>query len=263
MPDVARVLEPLTILVAATAVFAIAFLKGAFGGGFAILGIPLLALVMDPISGGGLLAPLFLVMDVFAFRYWRPSTWSRPDLFLLVPGLLVGSALGFIGMQLADRNLVAIAIALITLGFAAIWFAQGARVTVQPRSRLKGVLAGTASGVTSMIAHSGGPPVAMYLLPLGLPKALYAGTTSMFFCVANLAKVGPWLLLARPGAALWTLIGLCATTVPLGIWVGWRFHQRLDQRQLYGVLYGLLVVVALKLLWDGLRGLGWLSGWGA
>lgn len=248
--------DPLTVLVAATAVFAIAFLKGAFGGGFAILGIPLLALVMDPISGGALLAPLFLVMDVFAFRYWRPSTWSWPDLVLLVPGLLVGSAIGFIGMQLADRHVVAIAIAVITLGFAALWFLQGAQVEVRPRSRIKGALAGVASGVTSMIAHSGGPPVAMYLLPLGLSKALYAGTTATFFCVANLAKVGPWLMLARPGAALWGLIGLCALVVPLGVWVGWRFHQQLDQRQLYRVLYGLLVVVALKLLWDGLRGLG-------
>ena len=51
--------------------------------------------------------------------------------------------------------------------------------------------------------------------------------------------------------------------MPLGIWVGWRFHQRLDQCQRYRLLYGLLVVVARKLLWDGLRGMGWLSGWGA
>jgi uncharacterized membrane protein YfcA len=256
-------LEPLTILVAAVAVFAIAFLKGAFGGGFAILGIPLLALVMDPISGGALLAPLFLVMDVFAFRYWRPSTWSWPDLILLVPGLLLGSGLGFIAMQHADRHVVAVAIAVITLGFAALWFAQGSQVVVRPRSRVKGALAGVASGVTSMIAHSGGPPVAMYLLPLGLPKALYAGTTATFFCVANLAKVGPWLLLARPGAALWGLTGLCALVVPAGVWVGWRFHERIDQHQLYGILYGLLVVVGLKLLWDGLRGMGLLSGWAA
>jgi len=31
-------------------------------------------------------------------------------------------------------------------------------------------------------------------------------------------------------------------------------HTRLDQRQLYGACYALLVVVALKLLWDGVAG---------
>src|SRR4051794_33575040 len=138
-------LEPLTVLVAAMAVFAISFLKGAFGGGFAILGIPLLALVMDPISAGALLAPLFLVSDVVAFRYWKPSTWSWPDLILLVPGLLLGSALGFIAMRQADRHMVSIAIALITFGFAALWFFQGRQVVARPRSRIKGTLAGLAS----------------------------------------------------------------------------------------------------------------------
>jgi hypothetical protein len=29
-------------------------MKGAFGGGFSIVGIPLLSLVMDPVTAGGL-----------------------------------------------------------------------------------------------------------------------------------------------------------------------------------------------------------------
>ena len=79
-------IEPMTLLVAATGIFVIGFMKGAFGGGFAIIGIPLLALVMDPIAAGALLAPLFIAMDLFALRYWKPSTWSRPDLSILIPG---------------------------------------------------------------------------------------------------------------------------------------------------------------------------------
>ncbi len=51
-----------TILVAFAGVFLICFMKGAFGGGFAIVGIPLLSIVMDPVTAGGLLAPLFVAM---------------------------------------------------------------------------------------------------------------------------------------------------------------------------------------------------------
>jgi uncharacterized membrane protein YfcA len=69
-----------TILLALAGVFLIAFMKGAFGGGFAIIGIPLLSIVMEPLTAGALLAPLFVAMDLCALRYWRPSTWSRPDL---------------------------------------------------------------------------------------------------------------------------------------------------------------------------------------
>jgi len=69
-----------TILIAFAGVFLICFMKGAFGGGFSIVGIPLLSIVMDPVTAGGLLAPLFIAMDLFALRYWKPSTWSKPRL---------------------------------------------------------------------------------------------------------------------------------------------------------------------------------------
>lgn len=244
-----------TVAVALATVFLISFTKGVMGGGFAILGIPLLALVMDPISAGALLAPLFCVTDIVALRYWRASTWSKPDLAVLVPAQLVGIGAGFLAMSMLDRRYVAIAIALVTLNFAGLWFWRGGKVTQQPRSTAKGLTAGFVSGVGSMLAHSGGPPVAMYLLPLGLPKAVYAGTTFLFFVVGNFTKVAPWLVLADPQPDLWLLMALCLPMIPLGIWVGWREHERLDQRQLYRACYALLIVVALKLLWDGITAL--------
>ena len=82
-----------TILIAFAGVFLICFMKGSFGGGFSIVGIPLLSIVMDPVTAGGLLAPLFIAMDLFALLYWKPSTWSKPDLVLLLPGLVVGIGL--------------------------------------------------------------------------------------------------------------------------------------------------------------------------
>ena len=69
--------DPLSLLLALSGVFLIAFMRGAFGGGFAIIGIPLLSLSLDPIAAGALLAPLFVVNDLFALRYWKPDTWSK------------------------------------------------------------------------------------------------------------------------------------------------------------------------------------------
>jgi hypothetical protein len=47
---------------------------------------------------------------------------------------------------------------------------------------------------------------------------------------------------------------LCLFAIPAGVWLGWRFHARLDQRQIYRICYSLLVATALKLLWDGVSG---------
>jgi hypothetical protein len=60
-----------------------------------------------------------------------------------------------------------------------------------------------------MVAHSGGPLLAMYLLPLGLSKEVYAGTTSLFFTVGNATKAVPWLLLVKPTGDVWTLMAAC------------------------------------------------------
>jgi uncharacterized protein len=50
------------------------------------------------------------------------------------------------------------------------------------------------------------------------------------------------------------LMAICLLAIPSGVWLGWRLHGRLNQLQLYRVCYGLLVVTAFKLLWDGVSG---------
>jgi len=249
-------LDAPTLCVVAATAFLISFSKGALGGGFAILGIPLMALVMDPISAGALLAPMLCFTDVAALRYWRSSTWSKPDLMVLLPGLVVGMGLGFLVLSYADRHLVAISIALITLLFTGLWFKGGGQIVPKPRSTARGSIAGFASGMGSMIAHSGGPPVSMYLLPLGLPKAMLAGTFFIYFVITNLLKVVPWMLLVSPSLEFYTLLALAVPIIPLGTWVGWVFHTRINQLQLYRACYALLTLAGLKLLWDGLRGYG-------
>src|ERR1700675_3726795 len=126
-----------TVLIAFAGVFLICFMKGAFGGGVSIVGIPLLSFVMDPVTAGGFLAPLFIAMDLFSLRYWKPSTWSRPDLRLLVPGLVLGIGAGYVLFRGLEHRAIAILMAAITLIFVGLWLVRGGEVVVQPRSSPK------------------------------------------------------------------------------------------------------------------------------
>jgi uncharacterized membrane protein YfcA len=213
-PEAHMELTVTTVLIAFAGVFLICFMKGAFGGGFSIVGIPLLSFVMDPVTAGGLLAPLFIAMDLFALRYWKPSTWSKPDLALLLPGLVIGIGVGYLLFRGLDHRAVAIVMAVTTLIFVGLWLAAGPEVKTSPRSSPKAITSGLASGITTMVAHSGGPPLAMYLLPLGLSKEVYAGTTSLFFTVGNATKAVPWLLLVRPAGNVWILMAACLLAIP-------------------------------------------------
>ena len=247
-------LDPATVAVTISAVFIISFMKGAFGGGFAAIGIPLLALVMDPLAAGALLAPLFVAMDLCAMQFWKPATWSKPDLIVLMPGLVAGIGLGTLLLGVLDGRAIAIMVALITLAYAGLWFRGGGEVVARQRSMPKGLAAGIGSGIATMVAHAGGPPLAIYLLGLGLPKALYAGTTHIFFTLGNAIKAVPWLFVGQTSSELWWLMAIALPAVPVGVWLGWRLHGSLNQTQLYRLCYGLLVVTGLKLLWDGVLG---------
>lgn len=133
-------------------------------------------------------------MNLYGLRYWKPSTWSKPDLLLLVPGLVAGIGAGYLLFKALDHRAIAIQMAAITLVFVGMWFLRAGEVVGQPRSSPKAMAAGVASGITTMVAHSGGLPLAMYLLPLGLSTQVYADTTNMFFTVGNIIKAVPWIV---------------------------------------------------------------------
>jgi uncharacterized membrane protein YfcA len=69
--------DPALYLVGLPTVFLIGMSKGAFGGGLAILGVPLLSLVMSPLDAAITVAPLVSFMDIFAIGSFGPQTWSK------------------------------------------------------------------------------------------------------------------------------------------------------------------------------------------
>lgn len=248
--------DPVFYLVGYLAIFLIAFSKGAFGGGLALVGVPLLSLVMSPIEAAMVVLPCITLMDLFAVRSFGPSSWSKPDLVWLIPGSLAGIAAGYAFFEFVDPRLVAFTIGAVTLAFAADFFLRRRRATEShPVSKPLALLAGWASGFTSFIAHAGGPPANMYLLRRGLEKSVYAGTNLAMFMVGNFLKLIPYgiLIWAKPWTFLASLILM--PVVPVGVLLGKWLHDRLEQRRLFFWCYILLSVAAAKLLYDAVRSL--------
>ena len=244
--------DPMFYFVGWTTTLLMGIGKGAFGGGLAILGVPLLALVVDPLQGAIMVAVLIAAMDLFAIGSFGVSTWSKPDLTWLIPGLIVGIAIGYAVFLIVDARIVTLIIGVITLAFTAHWFLRGrtAPAGQLPVSPPLALLAGTASGFTTFVAHAGGPPVAMYLLARGLSKTAFVGTTIAFFMLGNLLKLPPYLALGlKQPQALWAALALLPAA-PIGVWMGRWLHERLDQKRLFFACYLLLAAAALKLTTD-------------
>jgi uncharacterized membrane protein YfcA len=248
--------ELLFYIVGIPAVFMIGFGKGAFGGGLAIIGIPFLALVTSPVDAAIIVAIVASTTDIFAVQAFPMRTWSWPDIVWLAPAMIVGLALGTLFFVLVDPRVLGMGVATITLLFTARYFlrdrlrsnAEGA--PVQP---IKALACGTLAGFTTFVAHSGAPPIAMYLLPRALGKTMFAGTTVALLTFSNVFKIVPylWVGLERP-QAFWQALPLLPA-IPLGVWLGKRLHDRLDEQRLYFWCYVLVGAAGLKLLADSVR----------
>jgi uncharacterized membrane protein YfcA len=246
--------DPLFYAVGWLTAFLMSLSKGAFGGGLASMGVPMLALAIDPWLAAIVLAPLVVFMDLFTLKAFPPSTWSLPDLPAVMVGVITGIALGAIFFTSIDRRFVVLAIALITVWFTARYFLKERLHRPKPHGvhAPRAIGYGALTGFTTFVAHAGGPPLAMYMLRRGFDKTTYAGTTSAVFTMGNLIKMGPYgLLLATHTEALAMALVL-TPIVPLGVWLGRRLHDRLSQQQLYHWSYVILALTGVKLLWDAI-----------
>lgn len=250
--------DPLFYIVGLGTIFIIAVGKGAFGGGLAVLGIPLLSLVMSPIDAAIIVAPITVLTDVFALGSYRLDGASKPDVKWFIPAMLVGLLLGYFFFALVEPKYVNVGIGLVTFAFAAGWFLRTRNAPEHGERPFYGPLASLAGGLfgfTSFVAHSGGPVLATYLLYRGLNKTLYVGTAIVIYTLVNFLKLFPYLLLgwARPTALVHAL--LLAPAVPAGVWLGAYFHKKLNQRSLFFWCYAILLLASAKLLFDAVRAL--------
>ena len=112
------------------------------------------------------------------------------------------------------------------------------------------------AGFTSFVAHAGGPPVLIYLLPLRMEKMLLAGTTVVFFGVVNYVKLIPYFWLGQLNVANVSTSLMLAPLAPVGIWMGVWLTKRVSEKLFYRVSFFMLFMAGAKLLYDGMTGLG-------
>lgn len=223
--------------------------KGGLGGGAGGAATPLIALVISPMQAAAIMLPVLCVMDLAGIKAYI-GRWDRRIMRIIIPAGLIGSGIGTVTFQLLNDNLIRILLGIIALGFLAYNFKPRA-VALAPPSDRQGWFWGTLSGLTSFVAHSGGPPMMVYLLPQRLEKAVFVGTSLVFFAAMNYAKILPYLWL---GLLDLRNLGTSLVLIPVGVagtYLGVWLQTRLKPAHFYRVVYLLLLCSGIKLLYDG------------
>lgn len=246
--------SPAMLWVTLLSVALVGLSKGGLGGAFALMGVPVMSLVMPPVLAAAVLLPVLLMMDAVSLSLWRHwRDWSV--LRIMLPAAMVGIAIGWISAALISEAAVRLIVGIVALGFAARVLLGGVVGSVPRHIPAMGWIWGTLAGFTSFVAHAGGPPFQVHVLAKRLDPKLYTGTSVLFFALVNAVKVVPYTAL---GLFERDVLVSALVTVPvavLAVRIGAAIVRRMSVAVFYPFTYAMVMMVGIKLVWDGLSAL--------
>ena len=230
----------LLVVAAAAGIFLLAALAQAVTGfGSALVAVPLLALVTDPVTAVVVATTVSLVLSSGAA--WRERAYVDPGRArtLTLTGV-VGMPVGLAALHLLDESALTAVIAVVMLVMVAL-VASGLRV---PAGALP--VAGLASGALLTSTGMNGPPLVMALARLeplryrATLQAVFAGQDVV--AVASFVALGMW----SGESALLVVAGVAG--LPLGWRLGDAIFRRVPAHRLRHVVIAGLVLTAVSLL---------------
>lgn len=242
--------DPWFYAAAFPAVLIVGMSKGGFGPGSSLIALPLLSLVLPPLQAAAIMLPVLCVMDLAGLWGFR-GKWHRGNMAIILPGALLGITIGTLTAGFVSNSGVEIIVGAIAVIFALQKWLKAVPTDPAPPNTWKGLFWSAASGFTSFIAHAGGPPLYVYLLPQRMDKTIFVGTTIVFFAVVNYVKLVPYWWLGQFTPAN---LATGAVLVPVavgGVYLGMWLHHKMSDTLFYGVVYVFVFLCGLKLLADG------------
>ena len=225
--------------------------KGGFAGPLAIMGVPLMSLVISPLQAAAILLPILCLQDLISIYSYRRS-FHLKNLLILVPAALIGIILGFFWFSYLSDNNIRLFLGSLAIIFSLNYFFFSRESAETEVSLTRGSFWGAISGFTSFGIHAGGLPFNIYMLPQKLDHRVYVGTAAIFFGLVNLLKLYPYYLLDQLRIDNLTTSLFLMPFAPLGFYIGYKLTQRIDGERFYALTYACLLIIGIKLFTDGI-----------
>ncbi|MEN3066894.1 sulfite exporter TauE/SafE family protein [Uliginosibacterium sediminicola] len=244
--------DPLFYFAAVPAVLLAGISKGGFAGGLGMLAVPLMALAIPAPQAASVMLPILCLMDLVGSWSYHKH-WDYALLRRLIPGAVLGIVLGWLLFKRLDGWVVELFIGLLAVLFAvqrllAIQLKDTSRLPEWLRASIWSGL----SGFTSCLAHAGGPPMMVYLLPKQLDKTVLVANLTLYFALVNYLKLVPYTELGLLDARNLGTAMVLAPLAPIGVYLGIWLHNRIDEKLFYRLSYLFLLATGLRLIWQAI-----------
>lgn len=217
-----------------------------------MMGVPVLSLVISPVTAAGLLLPIYILSDAFGLYAYR-HRFSGRVLAILLPGAVVGIGIGWATASIVSERMVTGIVGLIGAAFAlSRILPRGGPPPARPAAVVPGLFWGAMTGFTSFVSHAGAPPYQIYVLPLRLEKAVFAGTSTIAFAIINLVKLPPYWALGQVSAANLQVAAWLTIPATLAVFAGVRLVRIIPEAVFFRLVIWALLLVSLRLLWQAI-----------
>lgn len=224
-----------------------------------MMGVPVMAIAIPPVQAAAILLPILILVDIVGLWSWRKD-YDITTLKILIPGSIIGIIIAWIAAAFVSDEVVRLIVGILCILFVMDYGIKAARqnsatLPPKPHNRLWGTFWGLISGFTSFVSHIGAPPFQIYIMPIRLSPASFAGTTIRFFFIINLIKLGPYFALGQFDMANILTSLLLMPFAPLATLLGVRIVKRMKPETFYPLMYALMLIAGLKLIYDALNGI--------
>lgn len=213
------------------------------------LSVPLLAGVMNPVAAAGLLLPVYIISDLFGLIAYRREFDARV-LKIMVPATALGVGVGWATARLVPEAAVTALVGLIGVVFALNALIRPRLGAAREPRKGPGLFWGLLTGFTSFVSHSGAPPFQAYVIPLNLPRTVFAGTSTILFAWVNAIKLIPYAALGQINLTSLTTALMLSPVAAVAVFAGVRLVRVIPHALFYKLVTWALLLISLKLLGD-------------
>lgn len=250
-------LLPLWMILWSGAVAAVGgFVKGAVGFALPLVMLSGMGVFISPeLVVAGIIFPIVITNGMQVIRAGLREAWAAVRDFRVYIGIVCVMILvsaQFLTRISADAMFVVLGLVVVVLCLVQL---LGVRLVIAPARRgAFAVVAGVISGTLGGLAGNWGAPTVLYLLAIETPKVRQIVVQGVIYGLGSLALLAGHLqsgVLNRETAPFSALLVLPAI---LGMWLGFRWGDRLDQERFRKVTLIVLIVAGVNLIRRGIFG---------
>ena len=196
------------------------------------------------------LVPLDILVNSYIVARYRKAV-DRKILFRsIVPLMSVGLLAGILIFQFVQGPLLKQAFGLLitVLCFRELYRLQWSSEVTRTLSRVKYTVSVLSAGIVQGVFASGGPLIVYAVSKFNLPKANFRSTLSSLWLLTNTILTVSYVLTGRLTAESLKFIALLVPLIGIGMVVGEKLHDHINEHRFRVIVYLILVVAGISIV---------------